>query len=339
MKGDELLDAEAQDRATWKTLLAQHGLEPMADVEDRDFVPRVMETVRRDKRRRVFLWMRSSIVAGVAACIAIALLGRIAVIDGKNTDGESAVAGKSRLMPAEIANDDAFKPARAALAVLELIRSDAGADKVKSAVATLEKMQNADGSFGNEGGHSLYNHAFAAFALIEAAMLENSGVTPAIAKSIAYSESAQNEYALWDYAPGGCGNDALSVWQLGILAAACDIGWQDSKGTLRRGLAALSRNAQGEIFDYRMAFGRESDTAMGNLVLTTLATHSLARFSERFPQGRLLADTLLASLDAASPPGGQGSARASGNLSLGQNIAKDDNILIAIRRLLQSRAY
>ncbi|MBP5545578.1 MAG: hypothetical protein ILM98_16020 [Kiritimatiellae bacterium] len=196
--------------------------------------------------------------------------------------------------------DAAFRPALTALASLALSRQDAvlHAKNISAAVAALEAMQNEDGSFGAPGSHALYNHAFATFALIDDASRAGKGLTPAIARALDFSVASQNAFASWDYSPSGKGNDALTIWQLGILAEARALGWSDGRGALRRGVSALARSGGG-LLDYRLAFGRESAPAAGGIVLTRLATRSLIGFIDGIGGMETLSGNLAASLDTA----------------------------------------
>ena len=196
--------------------------------------------------------------------------------------------------------DAAFRPALTALASLALSRQDAAlhAKNISAAVAALEAMQNKDGSFGAPGAHALYNHAFATFALIDDARRVGKGLTPAIARALDFSVASQNAFASWDYSPSGKGNDALTIWQLGILAEARALGWSDGRGALRRGVSALARSGGG-LLDYRLAFGRESAPAAGGIVLTRLATRSLIGFIDGIGGMETLSGNLAASLDTA----------------------------------------
>lgn len=308
---------EVRDRAEWRALLARRGLEPMAAGDDPGFAGRVMAAIRSDGDRR----RRTRLVAvrgAVAAAAAVAVLLAVAVLERGDGPGTSALVSE-RGDPAPSAADwlasrqlqdgawsedgtgEAFRPAITALAAMALAGEDATrhASAVASAVSALEAMQNADGSFGASRPHALYNHAFASFALIDEARRNGKGLTPAIRGAVAFALSSQNAFAVWGYPGTNGGDDALTVWELGFLAGARSLGWRDSDGALRRGLAALGRRG-GTAFDYRFAIGRESSPRDGGLALTRIATRTLVPFIDTMEGQGTLAGNLLASLDAAA---------------------------------------
>ena len=314
-----IIEAEARDRGEWRALLAAHGIEARPAKAIPGFGARVLAAAKRDEaahlERRALRWRWC---AAAAACAAIALLLLSHYTSSTSpfpspyiyhyTSPPSSPSTASWLASRQAPDgtwmapgaDAAFRPALTALASLALSRQDAAlhAKNISAAVAALEAMQNEDGSFGAPGAHALYNHAFATFALIDDARRAGKGLTPAIVRALDFSVASQNAFASWDYSPSGKGNDALTIWQLGILAEARALGWSDGRGALRRGVSALARSGGG-LLDYRLAFGRESAPAAGGIVLTRLATRSLIGFIDGIGGMEVLSGNLAASLDTA----------------------------------------
>jgi len=305
---------EMRDRAEWADIVARHGLSPMAAPELPRFAARTTLLARRAdiaaRSARLRLARRLSLaVSAAAACIAVAAM---LFADARATG--DARGGAVGLLAVRQSADgtwpamsgDAFAPALTALGAVAAMHGGCGPapEVARKAVAALESMQNQDGSFGASRQHLLYNHAFATFALLEDAARSGKGITPAISSALAFSVATQTPYATWDYLPGGRGDDALTVWQLGILAKARGLGWNDSRGALRRGAAALDRRVAGSPLDYRLAFGRENQPEAGGLVLTRLASAELSRWLGKATASSQLADSLAASLGTA--PGAAG---------------------------------
>jgi len=307
-----IFDAEARDRVEWRALLETHGLEAGVAPALPGFATRVMAAARRDEAaraaRRTLLWRWLGAASAAAACAAAVSVHLIS-LRGASVPSAAPESAASWLAARQAPDgtwaapgaDAAFRPALTALAALALLRQDAArhADAIGAAVAALEAMQRPDGSFGAPGPHALYNHAFATFALLGDARRAGKGLTPAIERALDFSVASQNAYAAWDYSPAGRGNDALTIWQLGLLAEARALGWQDGRGALRRGVAALSRATNGGLLDYRLAFGRETAPAAGGLVLTRLATRSITGFLDGIGGQDALVGNLMASLGTA----------------------------------------
>ena len=323
-----IIEAEARDRGEWRALLAAHGIEARPAKAIPGFGARVLAAAKRDEaahlERRALRWRWCT--AAACAAIALFLLSHYAYHYPSSTSSSpytytspytssytsphtsSSPSTASWLASRQAPDgtwmapgaDAAFRPALTALASLALSRQDAAlhAKNISAAVAALETMQNEDGSFGAPGSHALYNHAFATFALIDDARRVGKGLTPAIARALDFSVASQNAFASWDYSPSGKGNDALAIWQLGILAEARSLGWSDGRGALRRGVSALARSGGG-LLDYRLAFGRESAPAAGGIVLTRLATRSLIGFIDGIGGMESLSGNLAASLGTA----------------------------------------
>ena len=309
-----IIEAEARDRDEWRALLATHGIEARPAKAIPGFGARVLAAAKRDEaahlERRALRW-RWCAAAAACAAIALLLLSHYAyhytspyAYASPSPSPSTASWLASRQAPDGTwmapGADAAFRPALTALASLALSRQDAvlHAKNISAAVAALEAMQNEDGSFGAPGSHALYNHAFATFALIDDARRAGKGLTPAIVRALDFSVASQNAFASWDYSPSGKGNDALTIWQLGILAEARALGWSDGRGALRRGVSALARSGGG-LLDYRLAFGRESAPAAGGIILTRLATRSLIGFIDGIGGMETLSGNLAASLDTA----------------------------------------
>lgn len=304
---------EVRDRAEWRALLARRNLKPMVAGDDPGFAGRVMATIHaEDARRRR---MRLVVVrrAAAAAAAVIALLAVVVLERGASAPSAADWLASRQLRDGAWSEDgagEAFRPAITALAAMALANEDASrhASAIASAVSALEAMQNADGSFGASRPHALYNHAFASFALIDDARRNGKGLTLAIRKAVAFALSSQDTFASWGYPGANGGDDALTIWELGILAGARDLGWRDADGALRRGLAALGRRG-GAALDYRFAIGRESSPRDGGLALTRIATRTLVPFIDALEGQGSLAGKLLASLDAAEARGAGGSAK------------------------------
>ena len=320
-----IIEAEARDRGEWRVLLAAHGIEAHPAKAIPGFGARVLAAAKRDEaahlERRALRW-RWCAAAAACAAIALLLLSHYTYTSSPYASPSSSPSPyiytyTSPPSPPSTASwlasrqapdgtwmapgaDAAFRPALTALASLALSRQDAAlhAKNISAAVVALEAMQNEDGSFGAPGAHALYNHAFATFALIDDASRAGKGLTPAIARALDFSVASQNAFASWDYSPSGKGNDALTIWQLGILAEARALGWGDGRGALRRGVSALARSGGG-LLDYRLAFGRESAPAAGGIILTRLATRSLIGFIDGIGGMETLSGNLAASLGTA----------------------------------------
>ena len=307
-----IIEAEARDRDEWRALLAAHGIEAHPAKAIPGFGARVLAAAKRDEvahlERRALRWRWCAAAAAACAAIALLLLSHYTYTSSPHTYTSSSPSTASWLASRQAPDgtwmapgaDAAFRPALTALASLALSRQDAAlhAKNISAAVSALEAMQNEDGSFGAPGAHALYNHAFATFALIDDARRAGKGLTPAIVRALDFSVASQNAFASWDYSPSGKGNDALTIWQLGILTEARALGWSDGRGALRRGVSALARSGGG-LLDYRLAFGRESAPAAGGIILTRLATRSLIGFIDGIGGMETLSGNLAASLDTA----------------------------------------
>lgn len=310
-----IIEAEARDRGEWRALLAAHGIDAHPAKAIPGFGARVLAAAKRDEaahlERRALRWRWCT--AAACAAIALLLLSHYAYHYTTPSSSPYTYTSSSPYTASWLASrqapdgtwmapgaDAAFRPALTALASLALSRQDAvlHAKNISAAVAALEAMQNEDGSFGAPGSHALYNHAFATFALIDDASRAGKGLTPAIVRALDFSVASQNAFASWDYSPSGKGNDALTIWQLGILAEARALGWSDGRGALRRGVSSLARSGGG-LLDYRLAFGRESAPAAGGIILTRLATRSLIGFIDGIGGMETLSGNLAASLGTA----------------------------------------
>ncbi|MBR3086398.1 MAG: terpene cyclase/mutase family protein [Kiritimatiellae bacterium] len=308
---------EMRDRAEWADIVARHGLSPMAAPELPRFAAKTLLRARSAEcgaaQARLRIARRLSLAASAAAaCLVVATL----VFSDVRATGGHARRGAVGLLAVRQSPDgtwptmsgDAFAPALTALGAVAAMHGGDGpaAGVARRAVEALESMQNPDGSFGAARQHLLYNHAFATFALLEDAARSGKGITPALSRALAFSVASQTPYATWDYLPGGRGDDALTVWQLGILAKARGLGWNDSRGALRRGVAALGRRSAVSPLDYRLAFGRENQPEAGGLALTRLASSELARWLGEVPAHGRLAESLAASLGTAPGAAGAG---------------------------------
>lgn len=306
MERDVTMFSEEMQRAEWKALLAAFGARcALADAPapSPGFAAATLAAAREDGRRRARTRrIRLSWAAAAAAAAAVAVF-----LAAPAPRGGAAGAARAQAWLESVQNEDgtwsasgdsgAHVPAVTATAAMALA-SNGGAAASK-AVSALERMQDTSGAFGSTGLAAIYNHAFASFALIEDAARRGSGVTPAIAAAVGHAVATQNPDGSWSCSSGE-GDPALTVWEAGILAKACEIGWRDEGGALRRAVAWLRRSAGDGLLDYRMMFGRESGPASGNMALTRLATDSLAGYLGKFPGQERLCGMLASSLDIAA---------------------------------------
>lgn len=142
-----------------------------------------------------------------------------------------------------------------ALATLALLSEPSGEGAVAAqaavqrAVPYLLSQQRADGLFGPAVTGSLYNHALATLALLEA---EAAGgvVVPADRRQAALDLLARAQHAEggWTYlrAPNGRANSSLTVWALLALTRADELDRRTADGAVARGLAWLERTIDDE---------------------------------------------------------------------------------------------
>lgn len=305
MDGTMTIYSESAQRAEWKSLVAAleaRGVLAPAPAPREGFAAATLEAARGYVRRlRLRAWWVGLVGAGIAAAVAVSLVPMSAAPRAEGGIGR-AQAWLASVQGADgtWAEAGAHAPAVTAVAALALAgRSPAGADGAAAkAISALEKMQGPEGAFGSSGLATIYNHAFASFALMEDAAARGAGVTPAVARAIAFAVSTQNPDGSWGCS-GAAGDAALTVWEAGILARARGLGWGDDAGALRRAVAWLRRSGGEGLLDYRMAFGRESKPAFGNMALTRLATDALTGYLEGFPGQERLSGKLVSSLDVA----------------------------------------
>ena len=142
-----------------------------------------------------------------------------------------------------------------ALATLALLSEPPGTGApaaqaaVQRVVPYLLSQQRADGLFGPAVTGSLYNHALATLALLEA---EAAGgvVVPADRRQAALDLLARAQHAEggWTYlrAPTGRANSSLTVWALLALTRAEELDRRAPDGAVARGLAWLERTIDDE---------------------------------------------------------------------------------------------
>ncbi len=201
--------------------------------------------------------------------------------------------------PSRSGGHDAYRPAVTALAVLALRRHapTRHADALARAAQALRAMQAPDGGFGADDGARPYNHAFATHALLALARrqpaTEDSAET--LRRALDFTRQSQNRHGGWDYDREGPGNTALSVWQISLLAEARAQGWGDEGGHLRRGLAWLRGQSDGDgSFGYRQP-GVPQPGSDG-LTLTAMAAATLQAAARDYPALQTAADAAIATL-------------------------------------------
>lgn len=322
---------EEAQRDEWKRL--SRGVALREATPSADFTAQVLREVRRERRRLVwasFLSPRNlgRIAAAAAAVVLFAFVvpelagGRAGPSEtrvGPYADKPEASAdalaeadaaadwlaarqqADGSWSPAVAGGNEAFRPALTALALMALerhapLRHKAEIDK---AVAALEAMQGADGSFGTDRSSRLYNHAFATFALLDHAAQSGGGMSRAASRAIDFAIASQNQLGAWGYSRDDGGNAALTVWELGILLKARKAGWDDGRGGLRRGLAWLRRQGAQGLLDYREAIDRQNSQASGGVMLTMLATDEIVAAAGDYPALGAVAGNVRASCDAA----------------------------------------
>lgn len=323
---------EEKQRAEWAELASKHGFAEAQEVEPREgFARRVAFAIKRDRVIRSFKLVRHyAVVTSAAAALAIALLvvpdylakhstqssvvrtGPYADRDADEAkvftqvDGAidwlaSQQEGNGSWSPKIVGGKEAFRPALTALGMMAIGRhaSERRSDALEQATVALHSMQQRDGSFGNGDSTSLYNHAFATYALIERAKRTGAGLDEKIAKAIDFSISSQNPYGAWDYQVEGTGNAALTLWQVSLLLEAKKLGWRDSEGALRRAIAWLRRESAEGVFDYRQTLDRQNTASSGGIILTQLATDALVEFCKGQPALEALASNAKTSFDTA----------------------------------------
>ena len=301
-------DFEKQDRAEWKRLVGAAGC--VADAADPTpgFTGKVMAAIAADRRRAAVARRRrrAGIAAGIAAALVAAAVCRVALRPVSAPAGSAAASeiltDVDRLVALQRADGRwqsgpshaGYDPAMTALALLAVARHEPvrHAASVSRAAAALEALQQKDGSFGGDDSSLLYNAAFATYALLEVARADGSGITPAIDRAIAFAETLQNAEGYWV-------DPARTVWLLGVLSKAQELGWNDPHGALRRGLAWLRREAEGGILDYRVAIDHSQSPPSGGIVLTQLATESVTGALRRYGLSPALAGNLAASFGSA----------------------------------------
>lgn len=201
--------------------------------------------------------------------------------------------------PARSGGHDAYRPAVTALAALALQQHapQRHAATLERAARALRAMQTPDGGFGADDAARLYNHAFATHALLaltprQAATEE---ATATLRRALAFARQTQNRNGGWDYDREGPGNTALSVWQISLLARARAQGWGDEGGHLRRGLAWLRGQSDGNGgFGYRVA-GVPPPGSDG-LTLTAMAAATLQSAARDYPALQPAAEAAIATL-------------------------------------------
>ena len=309
-----VMDAVAEEALRESVRAHVTELEPSVDLTRR-IMGAVAEEAARERRRA--RWLRAAGAAAAAVVVVLAVemkveSGRPEVDDAGVTQTANPAdeatdwlvaqqCADGTWSPAQTGGNEAFRPALTALALMALQRHAPvrHAAAIARARAALEALQTEDGAFGREPSSKLYNHSFAAFALLSLEDGQDGELSPTIQRAIAFSLRSQNHLGSWDYPPREDGNAALTVWQLGILMKARKAGWSDDGGQLRRGLAWLRRQGNGGFFDYREDFDRHYTPRSGNVTLTAMATSTLLEAAEVFPELHETAENAVASLHLA----------------------------------------
>ena len=309
-----VMDAVAEEALRESVRAHVTELEPSIDLTRRILTAVADEASR---ERRCARWLRTAGAAAAAAVVIVSLQVLKSVPKASTSKPEATHA----FSPADEATDwlvaqqcpdgtwsptrtggnEAFRPALTALALMALQRHapERHAAAIAHAKAALEALQTEDGAFGSELSAKLYNHSFAAFALLSLENGQSGELSPTLQRAIAFSLRSQNHLGSWDYPPRENGNAALTVWQLGILLQARKAGWSDDGGQLRRGLAWLRRQGHDGLFDYREDFDRHYTPRAGNVTLTAMATSTLLEAAEAFPELGETAENAVASLNLA----------------------------------------
>ncbi len=310
-----VMDAVAEEALRESVRAHVTELEPSTDLTRR-IMDAVGDEAARERRRA--RWLRA-VGAAAAAAVVVVLAVESKVESQKPKVDDAGVAQAANpadeatdwlvaqqcadgtWSPAQTGGNEAFRPALTALALMALQRHAPvrHAAAIARAKAALEALQTDDGAFGAELSSKLYNHSFAAFALLSLEDGKNGELSPTLQRAIAFSLRSQNHLGSWDYPPREDGNAALTIWQLGILMKARKAGWSDDGGQLRRGLAWLRRQGNDGLFDYREDFDRHYTPRSGNVTLTAMATSTLLEAAKAFPELHETAENAVASLHLA----------------------------------------
>ncbi len=333
MKRDGLQSTEAADRSEFKALLISaraQGKRVDASLPSREeAIQSIVNAARSMKEddvhyvRRPF-GLRVLRVGGIAAALIIGFFllsdigggaerpDAVAEVSNDLTDGNELNRFADAAIERIVSKQDAdgtwhvqnsrsdYAPALTALSILTLERCAAERYEgvVTDAVSALKRMQRSDGSFGGDDFTSQYNHAFAAYALIEYDKRTLGRLSPASERAVEYIAHRQNDFGAWDYNKNSNGDVGLTLWQTGILTAAERLGWQDSSGTMRQAIRWLERESEKGVFDYRIAIDRQN-LMTESLILTQIATESLAAFIADNERLASMKNNMQVSLDVA----------------------------------------
>ena len=154
-------------------------------------------------------------------------------------------------------------------------------DAILKGVQTLLSMQREDGCFGGDDAFMLYNHGIAAVTLLR---LHLQGTLPqdvrqSVEQAIRFIRASQLAEGGWGYRPDDtAANVSVSAWQLEALGLARHLGWDDSRGHLRRGLWWMTQLVDDSgIVGYQREGG---GTAVSRVTTTAQGIHCLLHAGE-----------------------------------------------------------
>lgn len=134
-----------------------------------------------------------------------------------------------------------------------------------------EKQDKATGDLrGGFGGASMYDHAIAALALVEAyGVTKDPELKPRAQSAVDFIEEAQHEAGGWRYRPGEAGDLSVTGWVIMVLASAEMSGLQVQDKTFdgaRAFLNSVSSGKHGGAFGYTNKSGNNGHTPAMNAV-------------------------------------------------------------------------
>jgi hypothetical protein len=159
--------------------------------------------------------------------------------------------------------------------------------EIERGLAYLVGAQDASGRFGPACTGSLYNHALATLALLEAdAQYGRAEWKPARRRALAFIGANQRASGGWAYerAPDRAANTSLTVWQLLALTRASGQGYADAQPWIEHGLVWLRAAVDGSG---RAGYRQPGDFRNGYETMTAAAACCLSRTGARAGDGEL----------------------------------------------------